>query len=101
MLSEECLAAVRKNLNDEILPRHLEYFENFLRQSHTGWLAGTEEPSVADFMLVPRLQWLASPGVHDGISSEILDAFPLLKGLIERFLDLPKIKAYYSVHHGK
>jgi glutathione S-transferase len=99
-ISEETLAAARKKLNDEILPKHLEFFENFLRQSSTGWLAGTEGPSIVEFMLIPRLQWLGSPN-NPGIDANLLEAFPLLTAMMHRFLDLPAIKEYYAVQHGK
>jgi glutathione S-transferase len=57
---------VRRSLNDEVLPRHLLFLEKKLGASDTGWLAGTEQPSIADFVFVPRLQWLVS-GANDGI----------------------------------
>ena len=50
--------AVRKAINDDILPRHLGCFNRLLADGGTGWLAGTAEPTIADFCLVPRLQWL-------------------------------------------
>jgi glutathione S-transferase len=54
--NEAILAEVRKSLNDEVIPRHLEFIENLLVKSTTGWIANTTEPSIADFILVPRLQ---------------------------------------------
>lgn len=93
-LSEDSVSAVRRALNDEVLPKHLGFFERVLENSPTGWLCGTENPCVADFVLVPRLQWLAS-GVNDGISLQILDPFPRVKGLIDSFMALEKIQEYY------
>lgn len=91
-LNDETVFKIRKTLNDEVLPKHLG-----LRKSPSGWLAGGSEPSIADFILVPRLQWLATPNLHDGIESDvILNNFPLLKALIEKFLNLPCVVEYYS-----
>lgn len=94
-LDEATVATVRAALNDEVLPRHLGFFERLLSESTTGWLADTPEPTIADFVLVPRLIWLAE-GVNEGIATTILDNFPTVKSLIERLLNLPKIKAFYG-----
>lgn len=96
VVDEESLKTVRKSLNDEILPRHLQNFENLVRKSPNGWLAGGTEPSIADFMVVPRLEWLVKPGVHQGISTNLLDNYPNLLKLIKKFNDLPAVKKYYA-----
>mmetsp|Transcript_31297 Transcript_31297/g.52793 ORF Transcript_31297/g.52793 Transcript_31297/m.52793 type:complete len:176 (-) Transcript_31297:97-624(-) len=95
-MTPEDVAAVRTSLNEEVLPRHLGNFEAILAASASGWLAGGETPSVADFALVPRLQWLVEPGQHDGISTSILDPYPKLRALIDKLLALPAIAAYYK-----
>jgi len=95
-LSTENVMKIRKELNDIILPRHSGYFERFLENSTTGWLANTAEPTVADFVMSIRLQWLVQPGVHDGIDTTILEAFPRLRAMIDKFKDLESIKAYYA-----
>ena len=94
-LDDATIATVRKSLNDEVLPRHLGFFESLLSRSSTGWLADTPGPSCADFLLGPRLQWLAS-GAIDGISTSILDAFPLVQAFVARFFALPAVAAYTS-----
>jgi glutathione S-transferase len=86
---------IRKELNDVTLPRHLSQMNAMMAQSKTNWIANTPEPSIADFMLVPRLQWLIS-GQHDGISVDILKPFSHLTGLMDRLLNLPAIKNYYD-----
>lgn len=95
-MSPDDVKVVRQSLNDEVLPRHLTFLENLMRLSSTGWIAGGPDPSIADFALVPRLQWLCEPGVHDGIDCGILDSYPLLGGLIQRFMALPSVDAYYK-----
>jgi glutathione S-transferase len=46
--NEELLATVRKSLNDEVLPRHLTFFETLLKDSESGWIAGGPSPSIAE-----------------------------------------------------
>jgi glutathione S-transferase len=91
------LATVRKSLNDEVLPRHLSSFESIMSQSSSGWMAGGDGPSIADFILVPRLLWLASPG-KEGISADVLKPYPKLLSLIDKMLSLPAVVKYYETH---
>ncbi len=48
-----------------------------------------------DLVAIIRLQALAN-GATSGISTNILEDFPLLRGLIDRVMNLPAIDAYYS-----
>ena len=66
--------AVYKSIAERVLPRHLAHLERLLADGGTGWIAGTPGPSIADFTLAPRLQWLAS-GI-EGIPPTCLDSFP-------------------------
>lgn len=100
-MTDEHVATVRKDLNDEVLPSHLRNLERLLEVSPSGWIAGGENPTIADFILVPRLQWLVEPGVNEGISTNLLNDYPLLTALIQKFHDLPAIKAYYEKHRAK
>ena len=95
-LDQETILNIRGQLNDVILPKHLGFLENLLEKSDSGWVAGGSEPSIADFCLVPRLEWLATPGLHDGISDNLLTSFPLILKLIEKFNSLPQNVAYYQ-----
>lgn len=89
---------IRKDLNDNVIPRHLGLLERRLSSNNPNckWFANTKQPSIADFCLVPRLGWLAAHG--EGISEDILKPFPLICGLMEAFYDLPQIKEYYETH---
>ena len=57
VLTPENIAVIRKELNDTVLPVQLANLEKLLQKSQTGYAAGTDEPSIADFVLVPRLEW--------------------------------------------
>ena len=94
-MTDEFRAEVRKNLNNEILPKHLSFLETLLTNSTTGWLAGTEKPSAADFVFVPRLKWLVS-GANDGIDSNLLDGFPNVKALNAKMMALPEVVSWYE-----
>jgi glutathione S-transferase len=87
-------------LNNEVLPRHLANLERLLEQSPSGWIAGTAGPTIADFILVPRLQWLSS-GTLDGISKTILEPFPKLRALVSKVMSLPAVVAYYESKNWK
>lgn len=97
-MTEEHVATCRKALNDEVLPRHLGNFEKLLEDSPSGWVAGGVEPSIADFILVPRLQWLVEPGTNDGISTTLLDGYPKIKAMMAKFMALPAVVKYYETH---
>ena len=100
-LTEEHVATVRKALNDDVLPSHLRNLEKLLEASPSGWIAGGAGPSIADFILVPRLQWLVEPGVNEGISTTLLEDYPRLHGLIGKLMNLPEVVAYYEEHNKK
>ena len=92
--SPELVKTVRKSLNEEVLPRHLSFFENIIINSKTGWLSNVStDPTIIDFVLVPRLQWLIS-GSHDGISTNILPS--ALNEYMQRFENSDFYKSYYG-----
>lgn len=95
-MTDADVAASRKSLNDDVLPRHLSNLEKLLECSDSGWIAGGEFPTIADFILAPRLKWLVEPGVNDGISESLLDGFPRVKAMIAKFESLPAVVKYYS-----
>lgn len=95
-LDADLVAAVRKSLNDEVLPRHLHFFENFLAKSSSGWLLGGETPTVADFVFAVRVQWLVEPGTNDGIDPNLLSGFPHVTAFVHKFNNLPEVVSYYA-----
>ena len=93
-LDDDTVVKVRKDLNDEVIPRSLAFFENLLATSSSGWLASTPGPTICDFLLAPRLDWLSNGGAGDGISLQILHKFPLLLTFLQKFNALPAVIAY-------
>lgn len=88
-------ATVIAKLNDDIFPKHFSFLEALIAKGGTGFVAGTPEPTIADFVLAPRLEWLLS-NANPGISSTVLDPFPRVKALVGKVFGLEKIKNYYA-----
>jgi glutathione S-transferase len=99
-VTKEQIEIIRKDLNDRILPQYFQYFEQFLLNSSTGWLANTTNPTIADFAVVPRLQLFTIPGQYEGISSDILKPFPNCLKMMDRFYELPSVREYYESRKG-
>mmetsp|Transcript_83346 Transcript_83346/g.162185 ORF Transcript_83346/g.162185 Transcript_83346/m.162185 type:complete len:142 (+) Transcript_83346:572-997(+) len=86
-------AAVRKQLMEEVLPKHLTHLEAILAASPTGWLAGTSGPTVADFQIAPRICWAIHE--NDGVDPSLLDKFPKVMALVKRVYGLETVRDYY------
>jgi len=85
------VAAVRKDLTETVLPRHLGDIEKSLKTDPSRvYLTGRSEPSIADFVLVPQLQKLMDGGV-EGIDPRIFTGFPKVCRLVEAFNALPSV----------
>ena len=89
------LEKAKASLTEEVLPRHLAAFERLAELSKSGWIAGTAGPSIADFVLQPRLSWLDEGVALDGPSG-FLSKCPRLAEMCKSLLELPAIKAYYA-----
>ena len=86
IFTEEVAAGIAKAQNGLIIPYHLERIEAIMKENNTGWIAGTKEPSIADFLWVPVLE-----SILEGWSGDntVLDKFTLIKKLVEDFKALP------------
>jgi glutathione S-transferase len=91
MEDPDLMAVTRESLSTEVLPRHLSYFENILAQSATGWLAGGDYPSFADFIVATSL-----PGLPklDGVADDLLDGFPEVQQFLAKFDALPAVQKW-------
>ena len=79
-----------------VIPENLFKLENVLRNSSTGWLADTTNPTIADFFWVPTLQSLTrkeNPWTGD---CECLNAFPHIQQLVRKFEALSSVQNYYA-----
>ena len=87
------LADVQKNVNGEIIPRHLGLLAKHLEAGGTGWIAGTAAPSIADFVWAPTIASLAGGASGD---ATVVDAFPTLLAFKDKFYALPAVEKYYA-----
>ena len=89
---------VEAAINTEVLPRHLSLLERCLSKSTTGWIASTPQPAACDFAWCTSLQQVRARQmafVDPGVLSP--DKLPLCNALLDRFLALPAVKAYYKL----
>lgn len=96
-LDADAKQAAYAAISDEVLPRHLKNLELMLEASSTGWVAGTQEPSPADFVWFIRLADYipAKTELSDKLKS--LDDYPACKAFVDKFRSAEAIKDYYSL----
>lgn len=95
-LDADTTAKSFETISDEIMPRHLTNLERLLKEGSTGWIAGTKEPSVADFVWFSQL-YNEIPGKSQ-LSEKLrsLEGFPTLKAFVEKMLTLDAVAKFYS-----
>jgi glutathione S-transferase len=96
-MDDELKKKAMETISSDILPTHLKNLERLLTTSSTGWLAGTEEPSPADFM------WYSSFVHYMAAATEVfpeklckLEDYPLLQAFCDKVGSLEAIKEYYA-----
>ena len=95
-VDEATLKQVEHAINTEVLPRHLALLERLLAKSSTGWIASTPKPAACDFAWCTQLQQLRA-GQLAFVDPALLANYPLANALLDRFLALPEVKAYYKL----
>lgn len=97
-LDPATVATADANLNADVVPRHLKHLEALLGASPTGWIAGTERPSAADFAWGTQLHELRC-GNAGCLSAALMarDALPRCNALVDKLLALPQVEAYYKL----
>jgi len=94
-LSPEAKEKSYEHFNQTVLPDHLKRAERCIESSPTGWIAGTEEPSPADFVWYCSLINMAAKK-EISEKNKNLDNFPKLKAFMEKFESLEAIKQHYD-----
>jgi glutathione S-transferase len=96
ILDEDAKAKSYELIANEILPRHLTSIETLLKASSTGWIAGTGEPSPADFAWYSRLVNYIPQKKELSEKVKSLEEFPACRKFIEKFKSLEPIQEYYA-----
>jgi len=94
-LSPEAKEKSFEHYNQTVLPGHLKRAERYIETSATGWIAGTEEPSPADFVWYCSLTNMAAKK-EISEKNKSLECFPKLKAFVEKFESLDSIREYYK-----
>jgi len=92
-VDEEVMKKCKEEINEKVIPKHFELLEKQLVKGGTGWLAGTEKPTIADF------QWAGIlPAVKAGWTGKKWDmtAYPKLNAMCDRFYEIESVKAWYE-----
>ena len=97
-MDEATLKQVEHAINTEVIPRHLSLLERLLAKSTSGWIASTPKPAACDFAWGSQLQQLRA-GQLAFVDPALFaaDKFPLCNALLDKFLALPEVKAYYKL----
>eukprot|EP00941_MAST-03F_sp_MAST-3F-sp1_P000112 g112.t1 len=88
IMNDAAFASTIKVLNEKVIPRHLTNLSKILGENQ--WLAGGENPSIADFFWCTSLNAL-----KEGWSKseyDLLEKFPNLESLRKRFYALSAVK---------
>ncbi len=94
-IDEVTLASATSALNADVVPRHLAQLEALLEKSGSGWVAGTEGPSAADFAWGTQLRELRE-GKLVWLDPALVTRRPRCAAFLDKFLALPQVAAYYA-----
>jgi len=94
-LSPEAKEKSFEHYNQTVLPDHLKRADRIVGSSATGWMAGTEEPSPADFVWYCSLTNMAAKK-EISEKNKTLESYPKLKAFVEKFESLEAIKQYHN-----
>lgn len=81
-------------INQEVIPPHLQKIVKLLKNGQTGWLAGTQHPTIADIFWGSSLQ--AVKLGWTGVGEKVFDDFPEINQFIEKFLAIDEVAEYYK-----
>lgn len=95
-MDDEQKKKAMETIASDVVPTHLKNLERLLKTSSTGWLAGTEEPSPADFMWYSRfVHYMAATEAYPEKLRK-LEEYPLLQAFRDKVGSLEAIKEYYA-----
>lgn len=101
-LSDEAKAGCFETLATEIMPKNLALVERLLKASKSGFLAGSDEPSPADFVWFCRFEHFlpAYPKRYPPSLSNLED-FPACRAFVKQMRELEAVKQHYAEEGSK
>lgn len=100
-LDEHTSSEVRSLIASDVMPRHFDYFTSLLKSSPTFWIAGTENPSIADFAFVTAYEIFcitrADVPEYQEVVSGIRES-PEFSAIRHKFYNLPSVIQWYHDH---
>jgi len=85
---------VEAALRSEVMPRHFAFFESVLTASASGWIAATDAPSIADFVLGAQFKQLEESTMVDG--KALLQTHPKVRAFVEKFHAEASVRDWYA-----
>ena len=97
-LTDDQKTVAYERIDHEVLPRHMAALEKIAsaNDSATPWLAGTDEPSIADFVWYVRLYHLLPEKAELSQGMQKLQDYPALRKFCQSFDQLDAIQAFYK-----
>mmetsp|Transcript_6192 Transcript_6192/g.10745 ORF Transcript_6192/g.10745 Transcript_6192/m.10745 type:complete len:223 (-) Transcript_6192:157-825(-) len=92
----ETVKAVREKFIKDSLPVHMEHLTDALKEGGGKFVCG-DTVTIADLQWYPQLRYFTK-GVADHIPADCLNAYPEVVAYMERMLEVPQIKEWYSKH---
>jgi len=88
------IQAMRTKFISEELPKFMSFFTKRLLDKGSAFLCG-DSPTIADCALIPVLNRFSS-GQIDYVAADCLTTYPEITAYVARFMNLPKVKAWYA-----
>jgi glutathione S-transferase len=95
-MDDELKKKSMETISADVMPMHFKNIERLLKTSSTGWLAGTTEPSPADFMWYSRfVDYMAAAEIFPEKLRKLED-YALVRAFCEKVGSLEAIKEYHA-----
>jgi glutathione S-transferase len=95
-LDDESKKRAMETISSDVMPTHLKNLERLLKASSTGWLAGAEEPSPADFLWYSRFVHYMAAAEAFPEKLRKLEDYPLIQAFCDKVGSLEAIQEYYT-----
>jgi glutathione S-transferase len=92
---KEVVKQLRTNWLETKLPDFVKSITAMIAKHGGVWIASKDHPTIADVYAYCSLESYTR-GFMDHVPTDSLDKYPEIKEYLQRFLDLPEVKAWYA-----